>query len=150
MKQIVLLSFVAFAATMAFAMTNLERYRLKAVAERPRCESRRPVVIGGVTNIVETWRRGPYTWSQTNAVRQIVGKVQTNTFAQQIGEWKSKWAAATNSLSLAEARLAIAEAKAERADRLKTWLEEQRDKAILDSTKKLYQAIIDRLNGGGQ
>lgn len=140
----------ALAATAALAMTNLDRYRLKAVAERPRCESRQPVVIGGVTNIVETWRRGPYTWSQTNAVRRIVGKVQTNTFEQRLGEWKSKWASATNSLSLAEARLAIAEAKAARADRLKTWLEEQRDKAVFESTKKLYQAVIDRLEGGGQ
>ena len=156
MKQL-LIVMLTLAALVAVGMTNLERYRLRAVAERPRCESRQPVVIGGVTNIVETWRRGQYTWSQTNAVKNIVGKFQTNTFAERIAEarasaeeWKSKWTVATNSLSLAEARLAIVEAKAERSNRLKTWLEEQRDKALLDSTKKLYQNIIDRLEGGDQ
>lgn len=53
--------------------------------------------------------------------------------------------AATNSLAVAEARASLAETKAARLDRLKTWLIEQRDKAMLSTTKALYQAILDRL-----
>ena len=34
-------------------------------------------------------------------------------------------------------------AKADRLDRLKTWLEEQRDKAVLQTTKAVYQGILD-------
>ena len=51
-----------------------------------------------------------------------------------------RYNAATNSLAAAEARAA-------RAGALKSWLVEQRDKALLESTKKIYQAIIDRLEG---
>ena len=49
-----------------------------------------------------------------------------------------KYNAATNSLAVAEARAA-------RADALKAWLEAQRDKSPLQTTKKIYQAIIDKL-----
>lgn len=149
MKRL-LIATLSLAALVAVGMTNLERYRLRAVAERPRCESRQAVVIGGVTNIVETWRRGRYTWSQTNAVKKIVGKFQTNTFAERLAEarataeeWKAKWSVATNSLASAEARAA-------RADWLKAWLEERRDATPLAATKKIYQDIIDRLEGGDQ
>lgn len=36
-------------------------------------------------------------------------------------------------------------AKSDRLDRLKTWLEEQRDRAVLQTTKAIYQAIIDKM-----
>ena len=39
-----------------------------------------------------------------------------------------------------------AEARAERLDRLRAWLVEQRDKALLPTTKAIYQAIIDKLD----
>ena len=37
-------------------------------------------------------------------------------------------------------------AKAARLDNLKTWLVQQRDAAVLQTTKALYQAIIDRID----
>lgn len=39
-------------------------------------------------------------------------------------------------------------AKADRFADLKTWLEEQRDAARLQTTKAIYQAIIDRMEAG--
>ena len=59
----------------------------------------------------------------------------------------AEYATATNSLAVATNSLAVANAKAARADALKAWLAEQRDKALLSSTKAIYQAIIDRLEG---
>ena len=85
MKRIVF-SLVAIATIAAFGMTETERRHLRMLAERPRCEARERVVIGGTTNIVETWRRGGYEWKQTNAVRRVIGIVQRNTFEEKVAE----------------------------------------------------------------
>lgn len=144
MKRIVF-TLAALAAFAVFGLTDTERQYLRNLAQRPRCEARTPVVIGGVTNIVETWRRGGYEWKQTNVVRRIIGKTQTNTFEQRLAElreiasrWQDRWSQATN-------RADIAEAKVARMEAFKAWLVEQRDKAALPTTKALYQAIIDKL-----
>ena len=143
----------ALAVTAVFAaigMTDTERQYLRNLAQRPRCEERKQVVIGGVTNIVETWRRGGYEWKQTNVVRRIIGKRQTNTFEQRLAEanaaaaqWMDRWQTATN-------QTAIAEAKVARMESFKSWLVEQRDKAALPTTKAIYQAIIDKLEESGK
>lgn len=39
-------------------------------------------------------------------------------------------------------------ARASRFDNLKTWLEKQRDSAVLPTTKAIYQAILDRMEDG--
>lgn len=144
MKRIVF-TLAALAAFAVFGLTDTERQYLRNLAQRPRCEARTPVVIGGVTNIVETWRRGGYEWKQTNVVRRVIGKTQTNTFEQRLAElreiasqWHDRWSQATN-------RADIAEAKVARMEAFKAWLVEQRDKAALPTTKALYQAIIDKL-----
>ena len=144
MKRIVF-TLAALAAFAVFGLTDTERQYLRNLAQRPRCEARTPVVIGGVTNIVETWRRGGYEWKQTNVVRRVIGKTQTNTFEQRLAElreiaaqWQDRWSQATN-------RADIAEAKVARMEAFKAWLVEQRDKAALPTTKALYQAIIDKL-----
>lgn len=144
MKRIVF-TLAALAAFAVFGLTDTERQHLRNLAQRPRCEARTPVVIGGVTNIIETWRRGGYEWKQTNVVRRVIGKTQTNTFEQRLAElreiasqWQDRWSQATN-------RADIAEAKVARMEAFKAWLVEQRDKAALPTTKALYQAIIDKL-----
>lgn len=144
MKRIVF-TLAALAAFAVFGLIDTERQYLRNLAQRPRCEARTPVVIGGVTNIVETWRRGGYEWKQTNVVRRVIGKTQTNTFEQRLAElreiaaqWQDRWSQATN-------RADIAEAKVARMEAFKAWLVEQRDKAALPTTKALYQAIIDKL-----
>ena len=43
-------------------------------------------------------------------------------------------------------RATSAEARAARLDALRAWLVEQRDKAVLPTTKAIYQAIIDRID----
>ena len=68
------------------------------------------------------------------------------TAAERMKERAEKmYAVATNDTAIAETRAAIAEARAERLDSLKDWLVEQRDKALLPTTKAIYQAIIDRI-----
>lgn len=85
MKRIIF-TFAALAAFALSGMTDTERQYLRNLAQRPRCEERKQVVIGGVTNIVETWRRGGYEWKQTNAVRRVIGTVQRNTFEEKVAE----------------------------------------------------------------
>lgn len=36
-------------------------------------------------------------------------------------------------------------AASDRLNRLETWLEEQRDKAVLQTTKALFQTVLDRM-----
>lgn len=85
MKRI-MFAVAAIAAVSAHGLTDTERIHLRNLAQRPRCEARAQVVIGGVTNIVETWRRGGYEWKQTNAVRRVIGTVQRNTFEEKVAE----------------------------------------------------------------
>ena len=142
MKRIVF-SLVAIAAIAAFGMTETERRHLRMLAERPRCEARERVVIGGTTNIVETWRRGGYEWKQTNAVRRVIGTVQTNTFEQRLAEARA----------LAEQWMETATNATARVERVTAALDEKRDEyvqkraaAALPSTKALYQAFIDAID----
>lgn len=132
--------FVAFAL---FGMTDNERQYLRNLAQRPRCEARKMVVIGGVTNIIETWRRGEYEWQQTNAVRRIIGKVQTNTFEQRLAEMReiaAQWREmATNATARVERVTAALEEK--KAEYVK-----KRDEATLPTTKAIYQAFIDAID----
>ena len=142
MKRIVLALF-AFAVFATFGMTDTERQYLRNIAQRPRCESRKVIVIGGVTNIVETWRRGEYEWQQTNAVRRIIGKVQTNTFEQRLAEMReiaAQWReVATNATARVERVTAALEEK--KAEYVK-----KRDEATLPTTKAIYQAFIDAID----
>ena len=136
----VLAVLVAFAL---FGMTDNERQYLRNLAQRPRCEARKMVVIGGVTNIIEIWRRGEYEWQQTNAARRIIGTVQTNTFEQRLEELRA----------LAEQWRGTATNTTARIERVTAALDEKRDEyvqkrdaAALPPTKALYQAFIDAID----
>ncbi len=54
-----------------------------------------------------------------------------------------------NELDAICAAIRAYKAKSGRFDRMKTWLTEQRDKAVLQTTKAIYQAIIDKMEEGG-
>ena len=53
-----------------------------------------------------------------------------------------------NELNALCAAIRAYKARADRFDRLRTWLEEQRDKAVLQTTKAIYQAVIDKMEEG--
>lgn len=76
-----------------------------------------------------------------------------NTATNYIADLQVDLTAATNRAAIAEAAEAIAEAKAEAAERraarldaFRDYLVEQRDKAVLPSTKAIYQALIDKID----
>lgn len=99
------------------------------------CVGRDTTTIPG--SVITTWYRGgkPDTIGPavvTNVLHNIQGAVQNNPLQGRIAE-------------LLE-RATSAEARAARLDRLRTWLVEQRDKAVLPTTKALYQAIIDKID----
>ena len=150
MKKTALSLTAVVAAFASLGMTDTERIHLRNLAQRPRCESRRLIVVGGTTNVVETWRRGGYSWTQTNAVRRVVGRVQTNTFEQRLAEARAQAEELREKWQAALERATTAEAKAARAEAVKAWLVEQRDKAALPTTKAIYQAIIDKMEDAGK
>ena len=99
------------------------------------CVSRDTTTIPG--SVITTWYRngkpdmlGPAV--VTNVLHNIQGTVQNNPLQGRIAE-------------LLE-RATSAEARAARLDALRSWLIEQRDKALLPTTKAIYQAIIDRID----
>jgi len=126
------------AATMQLQpMVPLKTLReVQAVNSRAVCTARGFEVIGGVTNVVETWRRGNFVWSVTNVAHSVMGKVQTNTFRERLAEWKSKYDA-----KAAVVRTVVSMLLVKRAAYVKL-----RDAAVLPTTKALYQKVIDDID----
>ncbi|MBQ6341291.1 MAG: hypothetical protein IJI36_19305 [Kiritimatiellae bacterium] len=105
------------------------------------CVSRDTESVPG--SVITTWYRNgrPDTKGPavvTNVLHSITGTVQNNPLQDRI-------AALNGRVTELLERATSAEARAARADRLKAWLEEQRDKQVTSAMKKIYQAIIDRL-----
>ena len=69
-----------------------------------------------------------------------------NSATNYIAELQVGYSAATNRAAIAEAAEKVAEARAARLDALREYLVEQRDKAILPSTKAIYQVLIDKID----
>ena len=68
--------------------------------------------------------------------------------------WQGQYAVATNNLQAALADYYSASNRAARAearhDAVVAWAEQQRDKALLPTTKQIWQAIIDKLEEPGK
>lgn len=138
------------AARKAAGMTNTPRRKVAAGAttatvfsksqkrffeNRRICVSRDTTTIPG--SVITTWYRNGKLDTKapavvTNVLRAVQGAAQANPLQGRIAE-------------LLE-RATSAEARAARLDRLRSWLIEQRDKAVLPTTKAVYQAIIDRID----
>lgn len=123
--------------------TTFTKSQRRFFENRRICVSRDTTTIPG--SVITTWWRNGKPDTQapaviTNALHNIAGKVQDNPLQARLAELGEQYRAAVE-------RYTSAEARAARADALKSWLVEQRDKALLESTKKIYQAIIDRLEG---
>jgi ATP-dependent Lon protease len=74
----------------------------------------------------------------------------TNQYWHAMSDFQAELHQAVEERNEATNRAAIAEAKVARTEAFKAWLVEQRDNARLATTKALYQAIIDRLEGDEQ
>ena len=94
--------------------------------------------------------------SATNRLGRIRRELEKerDLAAERAQEYATAYAYSTNRLAAlyidftaATNREAIAEAKVARTEAVKAWMEEQRDKAVLPTTKAIYQAIIDKLEG---
>lgn len=113
------------------------------------CIARDTETIPG--SVITYWHRNgkPDTLAPavvTNVLKHITGREQRNPIqeaAERIRKQAEEWMSRATS---AEARAARAETRAAALDRLREWLVEQRDKALLPTTKAIYQAIIDKLD----
>lgn len=140
-KLILLLSMAAIGCV--FALTDTERQYLRNLSTRPRCEERKLIVEGGKTNIVETWRRGGYEWKQTNGVRRIIGKIQSNTFLEQVQSYK------LDADMTREMRKKVKKAGKNLEKVLKV-LHQVVDKATSEDEAELYRSLIELLEGSDE
>lgn len=123
--------------------TTLTKSQKRFFENRRYCVSRDTATIPG--SVITTWYRNGKLDTKapavvTNVLKNVAGVVQNNPLQARLEELGEQYRAAVQ-------RYTSAEARAARAEALKAWLEEQRDKAVLPSTKAIYQAIIDRLEG---
>ena len=123
--------------------TTFTKSQKRFFENRRYCVSRDTTSVPG--SVITTWYRNgrPDTLAPavvTNVLHSISGAVQNNPLQARLAELDAQWRAAIE-------RATSAEARAARLDALKAWLIEQRDKAVLATTKAIYQAIIDRLEG---
>ena len=122
--------------------TVLTKSQRKFFENRRICVSRDTTTIPG--SVITTWYRNgrPDTKGPavvTNVFHNIAGTIQNNPLQGRIAELTAQYGAAIE-------RATSAEARAERLDRLRDWLIEQRDKSPLQTVKAIYQAIIDRID----
>lgn len=117
--------------------------RIQSVGSRVICVSRGRVVDGGTTNVVETWRRGNFTWSVTNEARLVFGARQTNTLQERVDalkakaeEWESKYRLKEKAI---ETQRTLLTAKREVYVKL-------HDGAHLPTVKAVYQKIVDDID----
>lgn len=121
--------------------TTFSKSQRRFFDNRRICIARDTETIPG--SVITTWYRNgrPDTKEPpvvTNVLHNISGSMQSNPLQARVAELSEQYQAAIQ-------RATSAEARAARADALKTWLEEQRDKAALPTTKAIYQAILNKL-----
>lgn len=121
--------------TRSTTATTFTKDQKKFFENRRICISRDTTTIPG--SVITTWFRNGKLDTKapavvTNVLHAVQGAAQDNPLQERI-------------VALIE-RATSAEARAERLDRLRDWLAEQRDKSLLPTTKAIYQAIIDRID----
>lgn len=142
MKRIISICAIA-AVGCAFALTDTERQYLRNLSTRPRCEARKLIVEGGKTNIVETWRRGGYEWKQTNGVRRIIGKIQSNTFLDQVQSYKLD-------ADMTREMRKKAKKAGKNLEKVLKVLHQVVDKATSEDEAELYRSLIELLEGSDE
>ena len=142
MKKIILICMLVVIGSV-FALTDTERQHLRNISTRPRCEARQLVIDGGKTNIVETWRRGGYEWKQTNEVRRIIGKIQSNTFLEQVQSYKLD-------ADMTREMRKKAKKAGKNLEKVLKVLHQVVDKATSEDEAELYRSIIELLEGSDE
>ena len=135
------------AAKISLGLTPADIARISAQAKREQLTGRTITADGWA---VEVWRKGEAVRVVSNRVHQIVGAKLKSTFTERIAaveaardqfrqrmeEWKAQ----------SEAWEAVCARREAAARAVISYFEEQRDKAVLPTTKAIYQAVIDKLN----
>ena len=142
MKRIISICAIV-AVGCAFALTDTERQYLRNLSTRPRCEARQLIIEGGKTNIVETWRRGGYEWKQTNGVRRIIGKIQSNTFLDQVQSYKLD-------ADMTREMRKKAKKAGKNLEKVLKVLRQVVDKATSEDEAELYRSLIELLEGSDE
>lgn len=131
-------------------ITPADVERIKAQAARQTIVEQSAITSNGVQYIVQKYRRGGKYHTVVNPMKPINGKEISNTFRERLAalqtardEAVAKWQAAMADYMSASNRAVRAEA---RREKILDWCEAQRDKAMLPTTKALWQAFIDKLN----
>lgn len=150
MKKVGLLLIAAALAGSALSLTQEERIILRNLGKRERCVSRSPVVIGGTTNIVETWRRGEFVWVQTNAVRRIVGKRQTNTFEEKLAAFKTQLEEYRADAEVTKEMRTQAKRAGKNLTKVIKAMEQAIKKAATEEEAELYRMLIELLEGSAE
>lgn len=150
MKKATLLCLAFMSAAAAFALTDQERQILRNLGKRECCVDRSPVVINGVTNIVETWRRGEFTWTQTNAVRKIVGKKQTNTFEERLAAYSAKVEEYRADVETTKEMRKQAKRAGKNLEKILKTLNQAVNKAQSEEEAKLYRSLVELLEGASE
>ena len=138
----------AATGTTGTTATILTKSQKRFFENRRICISRDTTTIPG--SVITTWYRngkldtkGPSV--VTNVLRAVQGVAQDNPLEALAERYRVAASDATRRLAKVTEDYMSVSNKAARLDALKTWLEERRDKAPLQTTKAIYQAIIDRL-----
>ena len=142
MKRIISICAIV-AVGCAFALTDTERQYLRNLSTRPRCEARQLIIEGGKTNIVEVWRRGGYEWKQTNGVRRIIGKIQSNTFLDQVQSYKLD-------ADMTREMRKKAKKSGKNLEKVLKVLHQVVDKATSEDEAELYRSLIELLEGSDE
>ena len=97
------------------------------------------------------------TLTASNAVLDRVAhewQTASEEWKETAKAWEGQYEVATNNLAVAWANYYSASNRAERAEArhnaVVNWAVEQRDKALLPTTKQIWQAIIDKLEEDGK
>jgi hypothetical protein len=102
------------------------------------------VELDGAKYWIETWRRGNFEWSVTNRAYKVKGAYQTNVWQERIAKAQSDLEATREEL---RARIADLSSATGRTARIEAWITDQRDKALLPTTKAIWQSILDKMHG---
>lgn len=132
----------------ASTATILTKSQKRFFENRRICVSRDTTTIPG--SVITTWFRGGKLDTKapaviTNVLHAVQGAAQDNPLEALAERYRVAASDATRRLAKVTEDYMSVSNKAARLDALKTWLEERRDKTPLQTTKAIYQAIIDRL-----